>query len=354
MRTFTFPAEVRQDLAHDRYHHPDPRVQRKMEVLWLKSHGLGHDDIATYADVSRRTVQRYLDEYLEGGLPRLRRCPGHHPPSALVEHEASLEEYFQAHPPRSVKQARAVIEQRTGVRRGLSQVRHFLKDRLGLRWRQVGAIPVPPKKTVQEHAQEQATFVEEELEPRLEQARQGRRQVYFVDAAHFVFAPFLGCLWCAARLFVRAASGRKRYNVLGALDAVTHRLIRVTNHGYINAESVCALLRGVAEASVGLPITLVLDNARYQKCALVQTLAASLGIELLYLPSYSPNLNLIERLWRFVRKESLNSTYYEAFEQFTTAIDQCLDGLPTVHKSEMETLLTHKFQMFGDVPLLAA
>ena len=268
--------------------------------------------------------------------------------------EASLEEYFQEHPPRSVKQARAIIEQHTGVRRGLSQVRHFLKDRLGLRWRQVGAIPVPPKKTVQEHAREQATFVEEELEPRLEQARQGRRQVDFVDAAHFVFAPFLGCLWCAARRFVRAASGRKRYNVLGAFDAVTHRLIRVTNDGYINAESVCTLLRSVAAAGVGLPITLVLDNARYQKCALVQTLAASLGIELLYLPSYSPNLNLIERLWRFVRKESLNSTYYEAFEQFTTAIDQCLDGLPTVHKSEMETLLTHKFQMFGDVPLLAA
>ena len=287
MRTITFTAEDRRDLAHDRYHHPDPRVQRKMEVLWLKSHGLNHDDIAAYADVSRRTVQRYLDEYLEGGLPRLRRCPGNHPQSALVEHEASLEEYFQKHPPRSAKQARAVIEQRTGVRRGLSQVRHFLKDRLGLRWRKVGAIPVPPKKTVEEHAREQATFVQEELEPRLEQARQGRRQVYFVDAAHFVFAPFLGCLWCAARLFVRAASGRKRYNVLGALDAVTHRLIRVTNHDYINAESVCALLRAVAEAAVGLPITLVLDNARYQKCALVQALAASLGIELLYLPSYS-------------------------------------------------------------------
>jgi transposase len=354
MRTITFTAEERRDLAHDRYHHPDPRVQRKMEVLWLKSHGLNHDDIAAYADVSRRTVQRYLDEYLEGGLPRLRRCPGHHPQSLLVEHESSLEEYFREHPPRSTQQARALIEQRTGVRRGLSQVRHFLKDHLGLRWRKVGAIPVPPKKTIEEHAREQATFVQEELEPRLEQARQGRRQVYFVDAAHFVFAPFLGCLWCAARLFVRAASGRKRYNVLGALDAVTHRLIRVTNFDYINAESVCALLHAVAEAAVGSPITLVLDNARYQKCALVQGVAESLGIELLYLPGYSPNLNLIERLWRFVRKESLNSTYYEAFEQFTTAIDQCLDGLPTVHKSEMETLLTHEFQMFGDVPLLAA
>ena len=86
----------------------------------------------------------------------------------------------------------------------------------------------------------------------------------------------------------------------------------------------------------------------------MQTLAASLGIELLYLPSYSPNLNLIERLWRFVRKESLNSTYYESSEQFTTAIDQCLDDLHTVHKGEMETLMSHQFQMFGDVPLLAA
>jgi transposase len=192
------------------------------------------------------------------------------------------------------------------------------------------------------------------LEPRLEQARRGQRQVYFVDAAHFVFAPFLGFLWCAARLFVRAASGRKRYNVLGALDAVTHKLIRVTNQDYINAESVCALLRAVAEAAVGRPITLVLDNARYQKCAVVQALAESLGIELLYLTSYSPNLNLIERLWRFLRKQSLDSTYYEDFAQFTAAIDQCLDNLATVHKGEMATLLTHKFQMFEDVPLLAA
>src|SRR3954463_3802903 len=354
MRTFTFTAEERRGLAHDRYHPPDPRVQRKMEVLWLKSHDLNHHDIATYADVSRRTVQRYLDEYRDGGLPRLRRGPDHHPRSALVEHEASLEEYFQEQPPRSVKQARAVIAERTGIHRGLSQVRHFLKDRIGLRWRKVGAIPVPPDKTIEEHAKEQATFLEEELEPRLEQARQGRRQVYFVDAAHFILAPFLGCLWCAARLFVRAASGRKRYNVLGALDAVEHRLIRVTNDGYINAESVCALLRAVAGASVGLPITLVLDNARYQKCAVVQELAATLKIELLYLPSYSPNLDLIERRWRFVRVESLNSTYHERFEDFRAAIDACLDGLSTVHKGEMETLMTHRFQLFEDVPLLAA
>ena len=255
MRIITFTADDRRTLAHDRYHHPDPRVQRKMEVLWLKSHGLNHDDIAAYADVSRSTVQRYLDEYIDGGLSRLRRGCWHQPQSPLVEHEASLEEFFLKHPPRSAKQARARIEEQTGIRRGLSQVRHSLKDRLGLRWRKTGAIPVPPKKTVAEHARDQARFLQEKLEPRLKQARLGRRQVLFVDAAHFVLAPFLGRLWCAARLFVRAASGRKRYNILGAIDAVTHRLIRVTNDGYINAESVCTLLRSVAAAGVGLPIT---------------------------------------------------------------------------------------------------
>src|SRR4051794_6825805 len=353
MRNIIFTADDRRALAHLRYHHPDPRVQRKIEVLWLKNHGLGHDRIAAYADVSRRTVQRYLDDYLEGGLERLCRGRRSQPRAALIEHEVSLEEHFEAHPVRSARQARAVIEQRTGIRRGLTQVRHFLKDRLGLRWRRTGAIPVPPRKTIAEHARDQAAFVRDELEPRLEQARRGRRQVYFVDAAHFVFAPFLGCLWCAARLFVRAASGRKRHNVLGAFDAVAHRLIRVTNDGYINAESVCSLLRGVADAAIGLPITLVLDNARYRKCAVVQTLAASLKIELLYLPSYSPNLNLIERLWRFIRMEALNSTYHEKFEDFRAAIDGCLDGLSTGHKGEMETLMTHRFQLFEDVPLLA-
>ena len=354
MRTITFSEADLRAIAHDRYHHPDPRVQQKMEVLWLKSHGLPHDRIATYAGVSRRTVQRYLRDYRTGGLDHLRRDRRHHPAGALDEHAASLEDYFWEHPPRSAKHARAIIEQRTGARRGLTQVRHFLKDRLGLRWRKVGAVPVPPTKTVEEHAREQAAFLRTTLEPRLEQARQGRRQVSFVDAAHFVFAPSLGCVWCVVRLFVRAASGRKRYNVLGAFDAVTHRLIRVTNQAYINAESVCELLRAVAAARVGLPITLVLDNARYQKCGVVQELARSLGIELLYLPSYSPNLNLIERLWRFVRKESLDATYYDSFEGFRAAIDRCLDGLPATYRKEMKSLMVHHFQTFEDVPLLAA
>ena len=202
---------------------------------------------------------------------------------------------------------------------------------------------------------EQVDYLDNELLPRLEEAKQGKRSVLFVDAAHFVYGPFLGYLWCLVRLFVPGPSGRKRYNVLAALDAVTHRVIRVSNHAYINAESVCALLKQVAAAELPGPITLVLDNARYQKCALVQTLAASLGIELLYLPSYSPNLNLIERLWKFVKKECLGCRVLPTYEAFTQAIDDCLANLDARHKHQMDTLLNLEFQLFGDdVPVLSA
>jgi len=354
MREFLFSGDDLKAIAKDRYDDPHPLVQRKMEVLGLKSHGLPHQQIADLAGVSLRTVQRYLDDFLDGGLKQVRRCQWRGPETVLLRHEQSIQEYFWDHPPRNTKEAAKVIEEQTGVRRSLTQVRAFLKKHLGLRYRKVAAIPVPPKKTIEEHAREQARFLEGELEPALAEARAGRAAVFFVDAAHFVWAPFLGAVWCLARLFVRSATGRRRYNVLGALNAVTHEVTRVCNEGYVNAQTVCTLLRTLANAGLQVPITVVLDNAAYQRCTLVQSLAKELGIRLLFLPSYSPNLNLIERLWRFVRKQSLNSTWFDSFDQFQAAIDTCLNKMTTEHKREAATLFVHKFQRFEDVPVLAA
>jgi hypothetical protein len=92
---------------------------------------------------------------------------------------------------------------------------------------------------------------------------------------------------------------------------------------------------------------LVLDNARYQKCKSVAERAKALGIELLYLPLYSPNLNLIKRLWGFIKKQVLYSTHYENFKQFKDGIDTCIAGLGTCYKANMQTLMTMKFQLFG-------
>jgi transposase len=192
----------------------------------------------------------------------------------------------------------------------------------------------------------QAAYLQQELEPRLAAAQAGQRAVFFVDAAHFVLAPFLGYLWSLTRLFIQAPSGRQRFNVLAALNAVTHELVTVTNETYITAQTVCTLLERLAALNLSLPISVFLDNARYQKCALVRETAARLHIELCFLPAYSPNLNLIERLWKFVKKQCLYSHYYADFASFKAAIVQTLSETDTRHKSALDSLLTLRFQVF--------
>lgn len=122
------------------------------------------------------------------------------------------------------------------------------------------------------------------MEPRLEQAKAGERTVFFVDAAHFVLGAFLGWLWCFRRIVVPTPSGRQRFNVLGALHAITHELIMVTNESYINAISVCTLLEKIAALGLSTPITVVMENARDPRCQLVLEKAKQLGLELLFLP----------------------------------------------------------------------
>lgn len=201
---------------------------------------------------------------------------------------------------------------------------------------------------------EQEGFLAKELRPRLAEAEAGRRHLFFVDAAHCVFGSFLCCLWSFVRLFVRAAAGRQRFNILGAFDAVTRELVSVTNTTVVNAETMCALLRKIAARGLAGPVTLVLDNARYQKCALVQDLAKTLGIELLYLPGYSPNLNLIERLWRLIKREALYGRYHPTFADFKAAVEKTVGELGGELKDKVASLMTLNFQVFKDVPLLAA
>jgi hypothetical protein len=120
----------------------------------------------------------------------------------------------------------------------------------------------------------QREFLSTELQPALDAAQAGTGHVFFVDAAHFAYGTFLCCLWCVARLFVRAASGRQRFNVLGAWNAVTRQLLAVTNTTVVNTDTMCELLRKIAAENLIGPITVVLDNARYQRNKVVQGLAA--------------------------------------------------------------------------------
>jgi transposase len=199
----------------------------------------------------------------------------------------------------------------------------------------------------------QEEFLATQLQPALDAAVAGTGHVFFVDAAHFVFGTFLCCLWSIGRVFVRAASGRQRFNVLGAWNAVTRQLLAITNTTVVNTDTMCELLRKIAAEGLAGPITVVLDNARYQRNQVVQALAAELNIRLLFLPSYSPNLNLIERLWGFAKRQSVYGKYHATFDSFRAAIEKNLNEIPTTHADRLKTLMTLEFQKFDDVSLLA-
>lgn len=178
------------------------------------------------------------------------------------------------------------------------------------------------------------------------QAKLGEVKLFFVDASHFVMGGFSGAVWTKIRRYVQTASGRQRYNVLGALDFVTKKVETITNSTYITATEVIALIDKLAAAHMGKTIKLVLDNARYQRCKAVIEHAAAVGVELVFLPTYSPNLNLIERLWKFVKAEVLNAAYHSSFDNFAKTIDDCVQSTHTTHKKRLDSLISEKVHFF--------
>ena len=168
----------------------------------------------------------------------------------------------------------------------------------------------------------------------------------FLDGSHFVMGcDFLGYIYGKTRRFIKTFSGRKRYNVLGVLNFMTKKVTTVANDTYITAAEVCELLWRVATEYAGKPVHVVLDNARYQKCEVVRNLAQELGIVLHYIPPYSPNLNLIERLWKHV-KARLRSKYYDRFDDFRDTIDSIIEDTGEGSKKLIDKLIGESVQIF--------
>ena len=170
----------------------------------------------------------------------------------------------------------------------------------------------------------------------------------FIDASHFVMGcDFLGYIYGITRRFTKTYSGRKRYNVLGALNFVSKKVSTVANDAYITASEVCDLLKKVAAEYDGKPIHIVLDNARYQKCAIVTELASRLNIHFGYIPPYSPNLNLIERLWKHV-KNRLRTKYFDVFDDFQKKINSIVSDTDKNDLAVVNRLIGEKVQLFDD------
>ena len=321
----------------------DPMLpeNQKTKLLVLRMHNEGAKTgfIAKVLCLHRNTITNHLKEYRDGGLAASLEDRFYRPSSSLAPFIPCLRCDFLIRPVADAKEAVQRIEARTKIRLSESQARRWMKGQ-GMALRK--ACPIPGKVD----PQLQLVFYTEKLLPKLEQARDDKHKVFFVDAAHFVMGAFLGMVWCFARVFVRTSPGRQRYNVLGAIDSHNQEFISIRTKENINSHSVVELLEKIKATYPDHEITLVMDNAKYQRCNFVQEHAKSMGIELLFLPPYSPNLNLIERLWKFTKKRCLTNKHYRDFDAFCAAIDLCLDQVSGPFKKKIQTLMSPKFQFF--------
>jgi len=320
---------------------PTTPEKNKTKLLVLRMHheGAKHGFIAKVLNLHANTITNHIKEYSNGGLAGTLEDRYYRPSSSLEPFMECLKCSFRAAPVADAKQAVARIELLTSVRLSESQVRRFMKA-LGMKVRKACSIPGKAD------PQLQLEFYTTILLPKLEEAGRTERKVFFVDAAHFVMGAFLGMIWCFARVLVKTPPGRKRYSVLGAIDSHNQELISIRTNENINSLSVVALLKKIRQKHPDIAVTLVMDNASYQRCYFVRDHAKALAIELLFLPSYSPNLNLIERLWKLTKRRCLTNRYYPDFPAFCAAIDKCLNDLSGPLKNELKSLMTLNFQFF--------
>ena len=186
------------------------------------------------------------------------------------------------------------------------------------------------------------------LTPLLKQAEKEEIELYFGDGVHLIYGAELGYCWCKERQEVKSAYGRKRFNVMGAYNPITHKTTVVSNDSYLTSTEIVELYRKLREENGDKRIVIILDNARYQKCELTRNAAEEYNIEVIYLPSYSPNLNLIERLWKLLRKECMCNKYKETFQKFCEDILDFLSKTSTKYLEKVTSLLAPNFQILGD------
>ena len=341
MRTINLSTGETEKLNYERYRCPDPLVSKRLHAVYMKAaSGWSDKEIGRAVDACRNSVARWLDMYESGGFDALCRVGYGANRSEMDGYSVSIADSFCAEPPVSIAEAVSRIEWLTGIRRSPTRVREFMK-RHGFRYLKLGHIPAKAD------AARQRTWVEEAMGPVIKEALDGKCHLLYLDAAHFVLGAFLCSVWCAVRLFIQSAAGRNRINVLGAVNAVTKEVTTLINQTYIDAETIVRFLNDVKDSYSDLPVHIVLDNARYQHCALVKDAAQNLGITLLFLPPYSPNLNIIERLWKFTKKKVLHGKYYETPAKFHTAITQFFQStLNQNHTDELKSLLALNFQFF--------
>src|SRR3954465_7795362 len=339
MKTIRLTPQQRNDISERRRQAQDRGVfQRLSAVLWSDD-GRTREEIAELVGVSTRQVGQWFRIFRNKGLDEL--CTLHYQgdPGRLGQAQVDrLKQEIAKGAFHNAEQIRTWVEQTWGVAYSISGIKDLLR-RVGASYHKVSGF------FWKADIEEQKNFVRKHRRHKREAGPKTRR--YFVDACHPVWGVDLlySCwLLVGQRLYVGVGNGRKRLNILGAYCPDDHDYVdlRLTKENITGEQFVKLLEKLLAKHPEAEKFLLYLDNARYySKPCVKQWLANHREFRLVPLPAYSPNLNLIERLWKFLRKKAL-SRWHATFEGMQAAVAEVLDRLGD-HRDELSTLMTERF-----------
>ena len=319
-------------------------IRKRCRALMAKMYEprLGSARIAAITGCNRNFVDRLIHCYNNHGIDsvlEIAPIPGR--PGRLKVHMDEISNRLESEVPRSSAEAAHIIRDISGFPFSLTWTRE-IKHRRGFRF--IKTQPIPGSAC----PEKQKEWISA-LQPIIDEAKEGKRKLYFMDAVHFTLEAFTCHVWCRQPLYLKTGAGRNRFNLIGYVDPFSLDIIQSHSMVYVDAEQTKVFLEKVRQESGDSPVSIVLDNARYQHCQAVNDKAAELGINLIFLPPYSLNLNII------IHKTScLAGKYFESPANFHDAVRHFFEVDYVNHKSNLSSLLTLKFQSFQNAHLLCA
>ena len=273
---------------------------------------LSSERIAAIAGCSRNFVDSLIHSYNNKGIDSVLETasvPGR--PGRLKNHMEEISKSLESRVPRSAAEAAHIIRDISGISFSLTWVREIM-HRCGFRF--IKTQPISGRACPQKQTERISA-----LQPIIEEAKECKRKLYFMDAVHFTLEVFTCHVWCKGPLYLKTGAGRNRFNLIGCVDPFSLDIIQSHSMVYVDAEQTKSFLEKVRLESGDIPVSIVFDNARYQHCQAVKDKAAELGINLIFLPPYSPNLNIIEKLWKYTRCHVLAGKYFDSPVKFHEA-----------------------------------
>ena len=307
----------------------------RIRIILLLDKGEPISQIAEYFFLTENSVRNYKDRYKEDGLEGL-----------LIDNHTGRCSYLSLE-----EQSKLVVELESKVYLKTSAVIFYVKrefaviytvggmttllHKLGFSYKKPKGVPGKA------NLEEQKEFIKS-----YKRLRDKGGLLYFADSTHPMLNPVLSCGWIrkGEEFDIKTNSGRQRVNINGAIEINTLSVVSRSCER-VNGDSMCDLLRAVRLRHLGeRKIWMVLDNAPYNRSYKVRELGKELGIKIMYLPPYSPNLNPIERFWKFVKKKVMANTYFPDLDSFKKELMLFLRGVRK-HKAELSTLITDNFHL---------